>query len=199
MIVRVRQGTNSDLTVKVRVPDGRKQVPIAGLDALFPCEMNWTGAGIDTDYSVNRRYKTLRVPQTGDEISHLLSSAQKSLLQEARLPINWSRVTRIASINATSWESIAQSPFPKLALELWEWPAGSILEVSAKVGSDAGQSKSTELRRPVNRKSLRLSASQGSKTSLALDTVTRHTARRGRPRPMTLEEELGEQYRKIRC
>jgi hypothetical protein len=110
----------------------------------------------------------------GSDISSLLSPPQKRLLQEARVSIDWARVVRIANIKLTKWETTGQSPFRKLTLELWEWPAGNILELSTKVGPDAGQSKYAELQRLVNMKSLSLSARQGTKTSMVLETLTHH-------------------------
>jgi hypothetical protein len=174
VIVRVRQGADNDLTVKVRVPEGNKQVDTSRLREHFPCETNRTGAGEDTNYSVRRKYKARQVPEMGSDISSLLSPPQKILLQEARVSIDWARVVRIANIKLTKWETTGQSPFRKLTLELWEWPAGNILELSTKVGPDAGQSKYAELQRLVNMKSLSLSARQGTKTSMVLETLTHH-------------------------
>ena len=54
----------------------------------------------------------------------------------------------------------SQPHFRKLALELWEWPAGSILELSAKVGAGAGQSNYAELQRLVSMKNLSLNAAK---------------------------------------
>lgn len=176
VIVRVRQGASNDLTVKLRVPEGAKQVGASGLRAHFPCEINRTGAGEDTDYSVKRKYKTVEVPEMGKDISRLLTPAQKRLLQEARVSIDWSKVTRMASINATSWESTAQPPFSKLALELWEWPTGNVLEISSNVAPHERQSTYAELQRLMNSKSLSLNARQGSKTSMVLETITHRTS-----------------------
>jgi hypothetical protein len=60
--VRVRQGTDNDLTVKVRVSDSL-QVDTSRLREHFPCEIDRTGAGENTSYSVRRKYKTLHVPE----------------------------------------------------------------------------------------------------------------------------------------
>jgi hypothetical protein len=56
-------------------------------------------------------------------------------------------------------------------LELWEWPAGKILELSAKIGSDADAAKYAELERLARINNLALSASQDTKTSLVLETL----------------------------
>jgi hypothetical protein len=176
VIVRVRQGTNNDLTVKVRAPAGNSLVNVTQLREHFPCETNRTGAGEDTDYAVRNKYKVLQVPQRGSEISNVLSPPQKRLLREAGVAIDWSQVKRIADIKATEWETTAQSPFRKLALELWEWRTGNMLELSTKVAREAAPSKSAELQQLVDKKGLSLSAKQGGKTGIVLEMLTNPTA-----------------------
>ncbi len=171
VIVRVRQGADNDLTVKVRLPEGDRQVDTAKLRELFPCEIDRTGTGEDADYSVQRQYKALQVPETGGDINSLFSPPQERLLREAHASIDWSRVTRIANIQSTKWEAAAHPPFRKLTLELWEWSAGSILEISTKVGPGAGTATYAELQRLANRKGLSLSAEQGTKTRAVLETL----------------------------
>ena len=176
-IVRIRQGANDDLTVKVRVPDGNKQVNAMHLRGRFPCETNQTGAGKDTDYSVRRNYKVLQMPEMGSDIINSLRPPQKRLLQEAGVSIDWARVKRIADVKVTKWETTAQSPFRKLILELWEWPEGNILELSTKAAPDAGTSQYADLQRLADMKGLSLGASQGGKTSMVLqDSVAHHTS-----------------------
>jgi hypothetical protein len=172
VIVRVRQGASNDLTVKVRIPEREKQIQTTKLRGPFPCETNQTGAGKTTDYSVQRKYKVLRVPEMGSDIADLLNSQQKRLLEEAHVSIDWGRVERVANVKATKWETTAQSSFRKLALELWEWPAGDVLEISTKVAPGGGLSKYTELQRVVEIKGLSLSARQGNKTSMVLGILT---------------------------
>jgi hypothetical protein len=175
VIVRVRQGANNDLTVKVRVPASNTQAHTSQVRDQFPCEINRTGAGEDTDYSVKRKYKTKQVPAMGNDIFKLLSPPQKKLLQTVRASVDWARVTRIGDVKATSWETTSQSPFPKLALELWESPGGNVVEVSAKVGHDEMQSKYVQLQQLLNKENLPLSASQGGKTSALLETSAHQT------------------------
>jgi CYTH domain len=171
VIVRVRQGADNDLTVKVRVPDSL-QVDTSRLREHFPCEIDRTGAEENTSYSVRRKYKTLHVPGMGKDISSLLNPSQERLLREARVAIDWARVMQIAAIKSTKWETTAQPPFRKLALELWEWSAGNILEISTKVSPDAAPTKYAELQRLANVKGLSLSAEQGTKTRAVLETLT---------------------------
>jgi hypothetical protein len=177
VIVRVRQGADNDLTVKVRVPEDNKQTEIAQLRGRFPCEINQTGSGKDTDYSVRRDYKALQLPKTGSDLSRFLSPTQKRLLHEAGVSIDWAQVKRVVDVNVTKWETTAQSPFRKLTLELWEWPEGKILELSTKVAPDAGISMYADLQRLAGTKGLSLSTSQGAKTSTVLgETVTHHAS-----------------------
>jgi hypothetical protein len=176
VIIRVRQGAKNDLTVKVRLPKGSQQVDNPRLRERFPCEIDRTQAGANTSYAVARKYKATKVPQIGNDIYSLLSASQIKLLHEAQVSIDWARVMRIANINSTTWETTAQSPSGKLALELWEWSAGKILELSAKVESDAEASKYAQLEQLVKMKNLSLSASQDTKTSMVLETVADHTS-----------------------
>jgi hypothetical protein len=177
VILRVRQGASNDLTVKVRVPEGSKLVDTSQLRRHFPCEIDRTGAEESTSYSVGRKYKPRRVPEMGNDLFRELSPQQGALLREAGISIDWSRVRNLGTINSTNWATRSQQPFRKLALESWEWPAGKILELSAKVGPDAGRSKSAELERLVNRKGLSLSPNQGTKTRTVLETLDHHASR----------------------
>jgi hypothetical protein len=175
VILRVRQGADNDLTVKVRVPEGSKQADTSHLRELFPCEIDRTGARENVSFSVRSKYKAPQVPELGTEISSLLNAQQRMLVRETRASIDWAKVMRIASINSTKWEATTQPPFGKLTLELWEWPAGNILEVSTKAGPDAGPSKYAELQRMVRIKGLSLSPEQDTKTKIVLETITHHT------------------------
>jgi hypothetical protein len=175
-IIRVRQGAGNDLTVKVRVAESSAHGDAPQLHGQFPCERDRTGAEQNTSYSVQRKYKTLHVPEMGTDIVTLLSLPQQKLLREARVSIDWARVTRIASIRSTKWETTTQSPFRKLVLELWEWPAGSALELSTKVGPDAGQSAYGDLQKAVAMRSLSLSAIQGTKTRMVLEALAQRTS-----------------------
>jgi hypothetical protein len=93
------------------------------------------------------------------------------LLELAHISIDWSRIKKIGEIRSTDWEIKAQSPFPKLALELWEWPTGKILELSTKAAGDDASSAFTQLRQFTVMKSLSLNRDQRSKTSLALEDI----------------------------
>ena len=172
VILRVRQGRADDLTVKLRWPAGSNEVATSRLRQHFPCELDRTGAGEDMSFSVGGKYKSRQVPETGQEIVMALSPSQKRLLREAGTSIDWSQVKRVASIKLTKWESGGAPSFGKLALELWESPGGNILELSTRVEPGSGASKYAELQRLIDQKGLPLSASQGTKTSMVLESLT---------------------------
>jgi hypothetical protein len=179
VVVRVRQGANNDLTVKVRRPSGKQGVENPELRGRFPCEIDRTQAGAIISYTVRRQYKTNNLPELGSDVHDLLSASQNQLLQESRVSIDWTRVKRIANISLTKWITPADSPSGKLALELWEWPTGKLLEVSAKASNAAGASRFAELEQSLQGKALTLSADQDTKTSLALRIIARRTSPAG--------------------
>jgi hypothetical protein len=174
VIVRVRQGANNDLTVKLRRPQGDRGVEDSGLGGRFPCEIDRTRAGAVVSYAVRRQYKTNNLPVSGGDIHDLLSASQNELLHASQVSIDWARVKRIAEISLTKWETPAESASGKLALELWEWRAGKLLEVSAKASHAAEASKYAELERLLRAKDLSLSANQDVKTSVMLETLAPH-------------------------
>lgn len=176
VIVRVRQGATDDLTVKVRMPKDAQQGGSSALRERFGCEIDRTRTGAYISYAIARKYKASKAPELGTDIYKLLSDSQLDLLHQAQVSSEWARVRRIANINSTQWKTTAQSPFGRLALELWEWPRGKVLELSAKVGSDAGASRFAVLERLAKMNNLELSASQDTKTSMVLQTLVDHTS-----------------------
>ena len=125
-------------------------------------------------YSISSNYSGLQVPNAGPDIFSLLSDGQKKLLKEAGGSIDWTRVRRIASIKSTDWDTVSQPPFGRLTLELWEWTAGSILELSTSVGPNSGQPSYADLVRLVNTKELSISTSQDAKTRMVLESFAVH-------------------------
>jgi hypothetical protein len=168
VIVRVRQGAKNDLTVKVRLPEGNDQIETLKLGEQFGCETDRTEAGANISYSVGQKYKHRRVPEAGDELFSALSSRQRELLRETHVSISWSQVRRISGIRSTTWETPLESPFHKLTLEYWEFPAGSLLELSARSAASEWESKNADLHRIVKLKGLLLSANQETKTTTVL-------------------------------
>jgi hypothetical protein len=178
VIVRLRQGTDNDLTVKVRPSKGEKFSDSATEQDTFKCEIDFIGDGANPTYSISRGTAGKPLPQTGYDISHLLSPGQKKLLEETKIPIHWSHIERIVEIRATAWQSKTQPDFNKLTLELWEWPDGRILELSTRVGSNAGPMTYAKLRDLVTSKLLSLSRDQRSKTSAVLESSMHSPVRR---------------------
>jgi hypothetical protein len=168
VIVRVRQGAKNDLTVKLRLPEGNNQIDVANLREQFGCEIDRTEAGANTSFSVGQDYTDRTVPETGNALFRALSSRQRELLSDAHVSIIWSRVRRISSIRSTTWETSGESPFRKLTLEYWEFPEGSILELSARSSASEWKSKSADLHRLAKSKGLMLSTQQETKTSTVL-------------------------------
>lgn len=175
VIVRLRQGSVNDLTVKIQPSPGQKFTASSGENVK--CEMDVIGGQSIRSYSIQSKYSALQVPDGGSELVSLFSDGQKKLLQQAGVSIEWSRVRRIASIKSTEWNTSTQPPFGKLTLELWEWPKGSVLELSTKVGHNNGPPSYAALVRLVNAKFLSISASQSTKTRMVLESYTGQSAR----------------------
>jgi hypothetical protein len=170
VVVRLRQGAKNDLTVKVRPPKGNQQADRSQLSQRFPCEIDRTQAGAITSYAVRRSYKAAGALEIGSEIFSAFSASQQKLLHDAGVSIDWAQVKRIAAIKSSIWMTRADSSTGKLALELWQWPAGKILEISAKAAPGADAVKYAELERLLKTNGLAVSVIQDTKTNLALET-----------------------------
>ena len=176
-IVRLRQGAKTDLTVKLRPPNGKNfSTPSQARDG-FKCETDMTQEGANSSYSITTQLATKELPRTGTGVARLLSPAQLKLLQDAHVSVDWTAVRRIAEITATDWQTASQPRLGKLTLELWEWPGGKALELSAKVSSEAASSTYAELQQLVKTKQLATSTDQRVKTSIALEAITHPAAR----------------------
>ena len=80
----------------------------------------------------------------------------------------WERVRAVAAIDSTKWTTSARSTYGKLALELWKWPDGAILELSARAGAESAERAYSDLQHLSQTKGLPLSASQDTKTGTVL-------------------------------
>jgi hypothetical protein len=168
LILRLRVGANSDLTVKLRPLTGKQFSNPSRGSERYKCEAEITGGAEGRSYSVATSYSAGHVPETGPELLRLLSAGQRRLLEESQIGIDWAKLKRVADIQSTSWTVRAQAPLNKFSMELWEWPSGRILEVSTKVAPKAGRAAYTELESLAKKKGLALSAVQQSKTATAL-------------------------------
>jgi len=176
VIVRLRRGSGTDLTIKLRtVSEAKFLTRAVGKD--FKCEVDLTGAGSISSYSITTKFSGERLPSTGLEIYQLLSPEQRNLLEEAEVSINWSKVKQIVEIQSTTWRAHGQGHLGRLALELWEWPEGKILEVSTRVGANSGTQAYRELQDLARSKRLSLSPDQQPKTKTVLESIT-YSARR---------------------
>jgi hypothetical protein len=128
--------------------------------------------GVEAEsFSVQNRYVSAKAPTTGEELRQLLSEGQKKLLEDSKVEIDWKRVRRMTEIRSTSWVTSAKGSLGKLSLELWEWPGGSLLEVSAKVAPDAGQASYVELQELAKKNGLAVSKDQHPKTKTVLEQI----------------------------
>jgi hypothetical protein len=170
VILRLRQGTaDNDFTVKLRpAADQKFTDPSAGRED-YKCEVDLTGTGAIDSYSIRKPYTGGgQLPETGKEILGILSAGQRELLQKAQVSIDWSRVNKVAAISYTVWQIKSQPQFRKLTMELWEWPGGKVLELSTKMGADAGPATYTALEELIKHQGLSLNSVQGPKTSIVL-------------------------------
>ncbi len=172
VIVRLRQGTRNDLMVKLRSPAGKEFFDPGEKGSKYKCEEDVAGGEARPSYSITTPYSGQQLPITGNAVFSLLTPAQKKLLQEAQVSIDWSRVRRIADIQSTEWQVTDQGDFHKLTLELWKWPAGQILELSTKTRAEPGPAAYSELRQLAKAKGLSLLATQQLKTAIVLQSIT---------------------------
>jgi hypothetical protein len=172
LILRLRKGAASDLTVKMRPPDGKRFSDPTSGNERYKCEVEITGGAERLSYSVQNDYVAGIVPEKGKDLLPLLSPGQKKLLEDSQIRIDWTKVKQVAHIQSTTWKGrVRESSLGKLSLELWEWPNSSILEVSTKAAPNAGRAAYTALESLAKKKGLALSAVQQSKTATALEEI----------------------------
>lgn len=172
VILRLREREEIDLTAKLRPVSGETFVDPSGGRERYKCEVDLNDGVENQSFSVQNRYSSAKTPETGTELRQLLSDGQKRLLADSKVQIDWRRVRRVAGIQSTSWTARGTTPLGNLSLELWEWPGGSVLEVSTKVALDAGQATYLELKALAKKNGLALSTNQRSKTAIALKEIT---------------------------
>jgi CYTH domain len=172
VILRLRRGADSELTVKMRHPQGKAFADPSGGRESFKCEVDFVGGQGRPSYSLQTAYPETVVPDSGKALYQSLSAAQKQLLKESQASIDWSRVKRIADIQSTAWRSKSIPGFDKLALELWQFPGGQILELSTKGPPNSGPSTGDELRSLADSRGLKLNSDQRPKTTTVLEAIT---------------------------
>jgi len=173
LILRLRRGADSDLTIKLRPPKGKTFFAASGNDEGFKCEEDITGDGPILSYSIKRKYTAAQLPATGGGIARLLSEGQEKLLTEANISIDWARVKRVVEIRSRTWETRTR----KLTLEAWDWNDGKLLELSTRARRGDGPTTYAELQKVATESGLSLSPIQGAKTNIVLESVTRDRAK----------------------
>jgi hypothetical protein len=168
VVIRLRQGDSSDLTVKLRRPEGKGLSDSHPAHNNYKCEFDLTASGPVRSYSIRRKYVADRPPASGREILGLLSPGQKRLLQESHVSIDWAHVERTDDIRSTTWQIKGLAGFDGLTLELWEWQGGKVLELSTRAQASAGPSAYAALQQLVQREGLSASELQELKTSVVL-------------------------------
>ena len=172
VIVRLRQSSDAEITIKIRHPQGKAFSDPSGGQEKFKCEVDFVGGQGIPSYSLQTGYAKRQVPDKGADLFQSLSDPQKELLKEAQVSIDWSRVKRIADIESTAWRSKSVPGFDKLDLELWQFPAGQVLELSTRGAPGEGPSIADALRKLADSKGLSLNSSQLPKTSTVLQAIT---------------------------
>jgi hypothetical protein len=171
VVLRLRAREEIDLTAKLRPVSGARFSDPTGGKERYKCEVDLNDGVEAESFSVQNRYVSAKAPTTGEELRQLLSEGQKKLLEDSKVEIDWKRVRRMTEIRSTSWVTSAKGSLGKLSLELWEWPGGSLLEVSAKVAPDAGQASYVELQDIAKKNGLAVSKDQHPKTKTVLEQI----------------------------
>src|SRR5271167_1488110 len=85
VIVRLRQGSSVDLTVKVRPPGSKEFSGPSGSRKSFKCEVDIVGGKEQKFYSIQSKFAGQQIPETGAEIFGMLSAGQRDLLKQAHI------------------------------------------------------------------------------------------------------------------
>ena len=174
LILRIRQGDDNDLTVKLRPASEQEFSARAAGNKNFKCEGEVIDGVESPSYSTKEKFDASSVPQTGAEVLASLSKGQRKLLKASGITVDWAHVRRIMVIQSLSWSVPSQSrQLDELSLELWEWPKGKSLELSTKVSADEGSATFVELKNVAKRNHIDLSPDQQSKTSTALRSMAK--------------------------
>src|SRR5712664_2005928 len=175
VILRLRTGARGDLTVKLRWDNNNpERAPEKGKSTK--CEVDIVGSAALTSYSLVTGWKHESVPQTGEALYAALSVAQQQLLTTAGVAIDWHRVKRIAEIRATEWHVRGNESLNEVSIELWEWPSGKALELSAKANNpENGRSKLDLLLRMALASELVIEKVQEPKATIILHAITTAT------------------------
>jgi hypothetical protein len=168
LIVRLRAGAQGDLTLKLR--SNKKEVctcPSEGGEAA-KCEADLVGSDVLTSYSIGKDLKGFSFPRTGEQVHSALSVEQLKVLSVEGISVDWLRVKAKAEIRSTEWTARPSGPLKNVTIELWEWPGGTILELSTKAKLRKGTAALRELRGLAENSGLSIPENQIAKTSVVL-------------------------------
>ena len=175
VILRLRTGARGDLTIKLR-GDNNNPERTREKGKSTKCEVDVVGSAALTSYSLVTGWKHESGPRTGEALYAALSVAQQQFLARAGIAIDWHRVKPIAEIRATEWRVRGNGSLSEVSIELWEWPSGKVLELSAKADNpENGQSKLDLLLRMALASGLVIEEDQEPKATIVLHAITSAT------------------------
>jgi len=168
VIVRIRTGAKNDLTVKLRFNDrGNNKMPPQA-EGTLKCEADLSGDQELVSFSLGRDWNNNSVPTTGEEVYSALSAGQLRLLDWAKIAVDWHQVKRRVEVHATDWRAHPSGPLKTITIELWQWPGGTILELSARTMQGNGVEVVRQLHDLAEKNRLTIEQDQTAKTSLVL-------------------------------
>jgi hypothetical protein len=172
LIVRLRAGGQGDLTLKMR--SNKKEACTCTSDGGegAKCEADLVGSDVLTSYSIRNDWKGPPFPTSGEEVYSALTPEQLQVLRMAGISVDWLRVKRKVEIRSTHWAARPSGPLKKVTIELWEWPGGTILELSTKADLQKGTVVLGELRALAKNSGLSVPQNQIAKTSLVLHALS---------------------------
>jgi len=178
IILRVREKKNSDVTLKIRGPDGCLDLSVwtertRGLGELAKVEGDWSGERRLVSASLDGALGEKALDELGKRnpvVERLLTEEQRALAEELLLPLH--SVELLGQIEARKWDPEHDGD---VAAELWEVDEDMrFLEVSVWVTARDPEAALKDLEQRAVKGGLRIDPMQNTKTT----TVLRHLAER---------------------
>ena len=132
------------------------------------CEADFVGSQVFTSYSISEAWKRAEDVDSGQQLHSVLGTEQVQVLLASGISVDWRQITPRAKIQATTWDAHPDGPLKKVTIELWEWPGGRILELSAKAKSQNGADAMKILRQMAEGHALNVEKNQVTKTAFVL-------------------------------
>jgi len=168
LILRLRTGVKGDLTVKVRSSEVENCRCSVYRVKAGKCEVDFVGSQVFTSYSISEAWKRAEDVDSGPQLHSVLGTEQVQVLLASGISVDWRQITPRAKIQATTWDAHPDGPLKKVTIELWEWPGGRILELSAKAKSQNGADAMKILRQMAEGHALNVEKNQVTKTAFVL-------------------------------